>query len=97
MENKDRFGNKLKDLEKAREDQYAAEQDRELIEKLRKKQDELRQAASKAADKMGMLCPQCHRELVARKLHGIETLACPTDDGAWLDRPALEALAKRRG
>ena len=66
MEHKDRFGDKLRDVEKAREDQYAAERDRELIEKLRKKQEELRQAASKAADKMGMLCPRCHRELEPR-------------------------------
>jgi universal stress protein A len=34
---KDRFGEKIHDLEKAREDQWAAERDRELLAKLREK------------------------------------------------------------
>lgn len=33
---KDRYGEKLRQLEKAREDQWAAQQDQELLEKLRK-------------------------------------------------------------
>lgn len=34
---KDRFGDKLRDVEKAREDQWALEEDRKLIEKLRER------------------------------------------------------------
>ena len=35
---KDRFGDKLRDAEKAREDEYFARQERELLEKLKRKQ-----------------------------------------------------------
>jgi hypothetical protein len=37
-ENKDRLGDKLRDAEKAREDEYFARRDRELLEKMRKEQ-----------------------------------------------------------
>lgn len=45
---KDRLGDKLKDLEKAREDKFFAEREKELLEKMRRKsgQDE-----GKGADK----------------------------------------------
>ncbi|MGH8013307.1 MAG: hypothetical protein ACREQ4_12495 [Candidatus Binataceae bacterium] len=36
-DNKDRAGDKLHDLEKAREEQWARERDKELLEKLRQK------------------------------------------------------------
>src|SRR5713226_4943415 len=91
---KDRLGEKMRDAERAREDQYAAERDRELIEKLRKKQEELRNAAGKAADAMGMLCPKCQRPLEARTHGGLEIMACPADDGAWLESAALKAVLK---
>lgn len=35
-EQKDRFGDKLRDAEKAREDEYFARRDRELLEKMRR-------------------------------------------------------------
>jgi len=37
---KDRLGDKLRDLEKAREDDYFARRDRELVEKMRKQEKE---------------------------------------------------------
>lgn len=37
-EQKDRFGDKMRDLEHAREDKFFAERDKELLEKLRAKQ-----------------------------------------------------------
>ncbi len=37
-EQKDRWGDKLRDAEKAREDEYFARRDRELMEKMRKEQ-----------------------------------------------------------
>lgn len=36
-EQKDRFGDKLRDAEKGREDEYFARRDRELLEKMRRR------------------------------------------------------------
>lgn len=94
IDEKDRLGQKLHDLEKAREDQYAAARDRELIEKLRQKRAELRHAAREATEALGLLCPRCHRELVAKTEGSLKVMACPQAEGAWLDSEALKtALA----
>ncbi len=91
-DNKDRLGNKLHDLEKAREDQYAAERDRELLEKLRQKKTELRHAASEATVTMGVMCPRCHRGL-RPKAHGTLTIMmCPEGHGAWFDEGVLKIV-----
>jgi len=80
---KDRFGDKLHDVEKAREDQWAREQDQRLLERLRqKRQTEIH-------------CPQCNSKLSARAAIGIAMMACDNGHGAWLDHEALEALMKR--
>jgi len=50
MDEKDRLGDKLHDVEKAREDQWAHERDKELIEKLRKKNQD--KAAGSAEEKI---------------------------------------------
>ena len=39
-DNRDRWGEKLRDNERAREEQYFAERERELLTKLRKRQQE---------------------------------------------------------
>lgn len=96
MDEKDRLGNKLRDVEKAREDQWAAERDRELIEKLRRKRAELQAAASEATEAMGLLCPHCHQPLVASREHGVDLLACPNQEGAWLDKKALGELLESK-
>jgi hypothetical protein len=92
VDEKDRLGSKLRDVEKAREDQYAAERDRELLDKLRKKQAELHTAAAEATAAMGTLCPRCHRQLTEKKHGDLTVLACPADDGAWLDAAALKTV-----
>ncbi len=80
---KDRFGDKIHQSEKAREDQWARQRDAELIEKIRQKA-----GAS-------MLCPKCGKVLL-EKVHGtVHLLACPTEDGAWLDAKTLQKLLKR--
>ncbi|MGD0075147.1 MAG: zf-TFIIB domain-containing protein [Candidatus Binataceae bacterium] len=90
LEDKDRLGNKLRELEKAREDQYAAERDRELLEKLRQKKTELRHAASEATVTMGVMCPRCHRGLRPEQHRGVTVMMCPEDHGAWFDQEALK-------
>ena len=81
-DHKDRLGNKLHDVEKAREDQWARQRDEELVEKMRKR---LSQTA----------CPECKQFLVSKTEAGVEIHACPQGHGAWLDASALEAVLKK--
>jgi len=61
MEERDRYGDKLRDVEKGREDQWAAERDRELLVKLRGHADEraVAEPAEKRTPKVfrRILCP----------------------------------------
>ncbi len=76
---KDRLGDKLHDVEAAREDQWARERDAKLLEQIRQKQHG------------AMHCPRCGKTLVEKKQGTVSFLACPADDGAWLDAAALKA------
>jgi uncharacterized Zn finger protein (UPF0148 family) len=79
---KDRFGDKIRDVEAAREDQWARQRDAELIEKLKQK------------GKTALMCPRCNRPLVEHKEGEIEFLACPSGEGAWIAIADLKALLK---
>ncbi len=79
---KDRFGDKLHDVEAAREDQWAARQDAELMRRMREKLEK------------SMQCPDCKRNLIQHRLGEVALLACPDGDGAWIDGADLEKLAK---
>ncbi|HKM98958.1 MAG TPA: zf-TFIIB domain-containing protein [Candidatus Binataceae bacterium] len=79
---KNRFGDKLHDVEAAREEQWAAQQDAELMKQMRERL------------KKTMQCPDCKRNLVSHRLGDIALLACPDGDGAWIDAAGLEKLAK---
>lgn len=81
---KDRFGDKIRDLEKIREDQWAREQDKALLEKIRARQD------------TALHCPKCGGQLVAQAIGDLRITACANGDGAWLDGPALEQLVQAR-
>jgi len=90
---KDRFGDKLREVERAREDQYFAKRDRELIDRLRKSQGQEAQDALK--DAAHMRCPKCGTHLRQRTLHGITTEECPSCRGMWLDQGELEKISGR--
>ena len=79
---KDRLGNKLHDVEAAREDQWAAEQDAKLLRRMREKREK------------SVQCPDCQRDLVPHRLGDVTMLVCPDGDGAWLDKSAFEKLTK---
>jgi len=81
MVEKDRFGDKLHDVEHAREEQWAHQRDEELLDKLRKKGEDA-------------LCPQCSMPLVAQTRGGVAMLACADKHGAWLRAEALDAIFK---
>src|SRR6516162_9665299 len=79
MDQKDRYGDKLRDVEHAREEQWAHQRDQELLEKLRKKGEDA-------------LCPQCRKPLVAETRAGVAMMACAHKHGAWLRAEMLDAL-----
>jgi uncharacterized protein YbaR (Trm112 family) len=79
---KDRYGEKIHDVEAARENQWAQQRDAELLSKMREKL-----AASVA-------CPRCKRPLEAHVEGGIEMLSCSEGHGAWLDKATIDRLVQ---
>jgi hypothetical protein len=70
---KDKFGDKLHDVEAARENEWAHQNDERLLAKLR--------------DKRGktVVCPECGTALAPDPAAAIGGMACPERHGAWLD------------
>lgn len=89
---KDRLGEKLRDAEKAREDEYFARRDRELLEKLKREKEQQFNRELQAAK--SMICPRCGQTLQERAEHGVTVDECPGCGGVWLDKGELEALAQ---
>ncbi len=81
---KDRFGEKIHDVEKAREDQWAREQDRVLLEKMRTRQHPV------------LHCPRCEVQLVAQAGGELTIMVCPNGHGGWLEGATLERLIESR-
>jgi hypothetical protein len=92
MEEKDRFGNKLRDAERGSEDQYFAERDRELVERLRQAKEGEPAAPPKQAAQVH--CPKCGAQLVSHTFHDVSVEECPSCHGMWLDAGELEELAR---
>jgi hypothetical protein len=82
MDEKDRFGQKLHDVEKAREDQWAREQDRKLLDQIRQRSPH------------ELHCPQCSDKLASRVIGGLAVMGCPHGHGGWLDQESLRHLEK---
>ncbi len=90
---KDRYGDKLRDVEKAREDKFFAERDRELLQKLKAQTGEQEEQAVR--DLARMRCPKCGERLQTRTQHDVELDECPSGHGLWLDAGELEKLTSR--
>jgi len=93
MDEKDRLGTKLREKEKAEEDRYFAQRDRELIDKL--KQGKVSAEETSLRQQALMRCPKCGDKLVSLQHHGITVEECPSCQGMWLDRGELETVAQR--
>ena len=93
MDEKDRLGAKLREKEKAEEDRYFAQRDKELIEKLKQQQSSEQEAA--VQQQALMHCPKCGVRLNTVKHHEVTVEECPSCQGMWLDRGELELLAQR--
>jgi transcription initiation factor IIE alpha subunit len=94
-EEKDRFGDFIRLLERAKEDVYFAEKDRELIEKLKLR---LEQAQNSQMENSTLHCPRCGISLSTSTLRDISVNLCSKCGGVWIDRGALtEFLNKKIG
>ena len=93
MDEKDRLGAKLRGKEKAEEDRYVAQRDKELIEKLKQQQSFEQDAA--VQQQALMHCPKCGTKLHTVNHHDVTVEECPSCLGMWLDRGKLEILAQR--
>ena len=92
MNEKDRFGDKLRDKERAEEDRYFAEKDKAALEKLKaRKASEQEQGVRELA--IGR-CPKCGERLEAVTLDTVTIDKCPDCKGIWLDDGELDHLSK---
>ena len=85
------MADKWDERKKAQEDEYFVKKERELLAKLKAKQDtEAKAAAEKAAH---MKCPKCGEPLKARSFQKIEIDQCTACNGIWLDAGEMEQVA----
>jgi len=90
MENeKDRFGETMRLVERAKEDIYFAERDRELLEKLR---GQLRKVEKLEAETH---CPKCPGKLESYTFQGFALDRCHKCGGIWLDNGELEGIVRK--
>jgi len=91
MENeKDRFGETMRLLERAKEDIYFAERDREILEKLRA---ELRKVEKSEAAPPA--CPKCPGKLESYTFYGFALDRCTQCGGIWMDKGEMEAIVRK--
>jgi hypothetical protein len=83
--------NKWDERKKAQEEEYFVKQERELLAKLKAKEE----AESKASlqKTCHMRCPKCGEPLKERSFQKIQIDQCTGCNGIWLDAGELEAVA----
>ena len=92
-EEKDRFGDFISLLERAREDVYFAAKERELLDR-RKPGVENSQQAER--ERGAMICPQCGIALHNSSLMDIIVRRCSGCGGIWLDPAVLQQFINIR-
>ena len=90
---KDRYGDKLRELEKAREDKFFADRDRELLLKLKAQTGT--QEEQSVRELARMRCPKCGDRLTTRMHLEVELDEGPSGHGIWLNTGELEKLTAR--
>jgi Zn-finger nucleic acid-binding protein len=85
-EEKDRFGDFIRLLERAREDVYFAERDRELLDQLKRRLEKARQGKLENAT---MKCPQCGVHLHNSTVMDCSVHRCSGCGGIWLKQGVL--------
>jgi uncharacterized protein len=85
------MANKWDERKKAQEDEYFVKKERELLAKLKAKQESEAKAASEKT--AHMRCPKCGEPLKARSFQKIEIDQCTGCNGIWLDAGEMEQVA----
>ena len=89
------MANKWDERKKAQEDEYFVKKERELLAKMKAKQEaEAKEGAKKASY---MRCPKCGESLKERSFQKILIDQCTGCNGIWLDAGELEAVAEKEG
>lgn len=87
------MANKWDERKKAQEDEYFVKKERELLAKMKAKQEaEAKEAAKKTAS---MICPKCGEALKERSFQKIVIDQCTGCSGIWLDAGELEQVAEK--
>ena len=88
---KDKFGETMKLAERAKEDIYFAERDRELICKLKAQLQKVPKAAT------NLRCPKCPGCLESYTFHSYALDRCDQCGGIWMDQGELEGVVRKVG
>ena len=87
------MANKWDERKKAQEDEYFVKKERELLAKMKAKQEsEAKEAVRKASF---MKCPKCGEPLKERSFQKVTIDQCTGCDGIWLDAGELEQVAEK--
>jgi Zn-finger nucleic acid-binding protein len=86
---KDKFGETMRLVERAKEDIYFAERDRELINKLKAQLQKVEKTGSR------INCPKCPGELESYAFQGFILDRCHNCGGIWMDRGELEGIIRK--
>ena len=89
VDEKDRFGETLKLVERAKEDIYFAQRDRELIEKLKAQLHKVEDQGAK------LRCPKCRGLLETYTFQGFVLDRCQNCGGIWMDKGELEGIIRK--
>jgi len=88
-EERDRYGDKLRDAEKGREDQFFADRDRQLVERMQQASAGTVDAATRGR------CPRDGQTLTKVSHLDVVLDECPACKGMWLDKGDLDKRAQR--
>lgn len=89
VDEKDRLGETMKLVERAKEDIYFAQRDRELVEKLKAQ-------LQKVEDQEWKLhCPKCPGLLETYTFQGFVLDRCQNCGGVWMDNGELEGIIRK--
>jgi hypothetical protein len=86
---KDKFGETMKLVERAKEDMYFAERERELIGKLKA---QLQKVPPTVTD---LRCPKCPGHLESYTFHSYALDRCDRCGGIWMDQGELEGVVRK--